>query len=627
MRNIILQGNVLERLKDMEAGRVHCMITSPPYYGVRNYGTQPQIWKPEGYTACGEHEFYEGEKKHNLGGCSSKSTLRDTPGQKAKENWAKGVSCEHEFDNSISVKDKAQKDFSKSGLKNDGRPEEKRIATLINSKYHTCEHEFEEKTNQLAEGKIGAKTTLDYGNAKNNNNSYATKKKEYVSGFCLKCGAWKGELGLEPTPELYIEHVVQIFREIKRVLRKDGTAWLNLGDSYWGSGNASGHTEETENFGLKTDSYGTTKGHTTKKHTILKPKDLIGIPWRVAIALQQDGWWLRSDIIWSKKNPMPESVTDRPTKAHEYIFLLTKSQKYYYDAEAIREEPASGPSDLKKMYEQKDRIGGKTLNADDPLYKANMSTNIGQKRGVGDPSGRNKRSVWEVTTTPFAEAHFATFPQKLIEPCILAGTSERGVCAECGKPYERILEKVSKRDFLKDADKQYRSRATEHQITPKDQPNRGSVDRVTSVNEDTEQKMRMYNSKYNEAETGQQLNAFMREQTIVAERDESRIEAEELYPGDPLMQKKYINYIHEHGQLRKTKTIGWKKTCKCETDKVKPAIVLDPFFGAGTTGLVALRSGRNFIGIELNENYIKIAEKRLAPFMLNLFDQPEEEAA
>jgi len=309
LRNIILQGNVLERLKDMETGRVHCMITSPPYYGVRNYGTEPQIWKPEGYTACGEHEFYEGEKKHNLGGCSSKSTLRDTPGQKAKENWAKGVSCaEHEW--------------------------------IDQDRYL---YRGSSKSKKLTEGHI---TELIV-----------------TSGFCIKCGAWKGELGLEPTPELYIEHVVQIFREIKRVLRKDGTAWLNLGDSYWGSGNANGHTEETENFGRKTDSYGTTKGHTAKKHTILKPKDLIGIPWRVALALQQDGWWLRSDIIWSKKNPMPESVTDRPTKAHEYLFLLTKSQKYYYDAEAIREEPESGLSDLKKMSEQKDRIGGKTLNS------------------------------------------------------------------------------------------------------------------------------------------------------------------------------------------------------------------------------------------------------------------------
>lgn len=606
MRNIILQGNVLSRLHDMETGTVHCMITSPPYYGLRAYGSDPQIWKPERCTACDEYEFYEEKKKHNLGGCSSKSTLRDTPGQKAKENWAKGVSCMHEF--------------------------------TINAQPRRIRNEAD----IVDQNSIQAKSKTMSAAAFN-----ATG-----SSFCIKCGAWKGELGLEPTPELYIEHLVQIFREIKRVLRKDGTAWLNLGDSYWGSwGNYGGQNrgdgkqrEIINGSQAPNPAYNGLEDFippTATKHNYLKPKDLIGIPWRVALALQQDGWWLRSDIIWSKKNPMPESVTDRPTKSHEYIFLLTKSQKYYYDAEAIREEPASGPSDLKKMYEQKDRIGGKTLNADDPLYKANMSTNIGQKRGVGDPSGRNKRSVWEVTTTPFAEAHFATFPQKLVEPCILAGTSEHGVCAECGKPYERILEKVSKRNFLKDADKQYRSRSTEHQITPKDQPNRGSVDtpRAESATKyDTEnstagrlatfrQGERMYNSKYNEAETGQQLNAFMREQTIVAERDESRIEAEELYPGDPIMQKKYINYIHEHGQLRKTKTIGWRKTCKCETDRIKPAVVLDPFFGAGTTGLVALRSGRNFIGIELNENYIKIAEKRLAPFMQNLFDQQEEEAA
>lgn len=610
MRNIILQGNVLERLKDMETGSVHCMITSPPYYGVRNYGTEPQIWKPEGYTACGEHEFYEGKKKHNLGGCSSKSTLRDIPGQKAKENWAKGASCEHEFDTCTIIKDKAQKDFSKSGLKNDGRPEEKRIATNEKSKY---------------------------------NLQLATK---VLSGFCIKCGAWKGELGLEPTPELYIEHVVQIFREIKRVLRKDGTAWLNLGDSYWGSwGNYGGQNrgngkqrEIINGSQAPNPAYDGLEDFippTATKHNYLKPKDLIGIPWRVAIALQRDGWWLRSDIIWSKKNPMPESVTDRPTKAHEYIFLLTKSQKYYYDAEAIREEAVrSGDTQIFGGQKALNNIIGEN----DPRFR-NGHEQWG--RTHTQLSGRNKRSVWEVTTTPFAEAHFATFPQKLIGPCILAGTSEHGVCAECGKPYERILEKVSKRDFLKDADKQYRSRATEHQIMPKDQPNRGSVDtpRAASATKyDTEnstagrlptfrQGERMYNTKYADESHGQQLNAFMREQTIVAERDESRVEAEALYPGDIQAQKAYINYVHEHGQLRKTKTIGWKKTCKCETEKVKPAIVLDPFFGAGTTGLVALRSGRNFIGIELNEEYIKIAEKRLAPFMQNLFNQQEEEAA
>lgn len=156
----------------------------------------------------------------------------------------------------------------------------------------------------------------------------------------------------------------------------------------------------------------------------LKHKDLVGIPWRVAFALQADGWYLRSDIIWSKPNPMPESVTDRPTKAHEYLFLLSKRERYYYDGDAIKEPVQSGPSDIKKMIEKKDRIDAKHFHNDPgALPAANPRTNIGKKRGVGSPEGRNRRTVWTVATQPYSGAHFATFPPALIEPCILAGSA------------------------------------------------------------------------------------------------------------------------------------------------------------------------------------------------------------
>jgi len=209
----------------------------------------------------------------------------------------------------------------------------------------------------------------------------------------------EGQLGLEPTPEEYVANMVEVFREVWRVLNPTGTVWLNLGDSY-----SSGNRTTTTNDSFRGD----TPVNVVRPKVIkgIKPKDLIGIPWRVAFALQADGWYLRSDIIWSKPNPMPESVTDRPTKAHEYIFLLTKSQRYYYDADAIRE-----PS-----------------NNDD---------------------GRNKRSVWEITTQPYSEAHFATYPEKLVEPCILAGTPEKGVCAECKNPWEREI-LLTRSDFRDD---------------------------------------------------------------------------------------------------------------------------------------------------------------------------------
>ena len=225
-------------------------------------------------------------------------------------------------------------------------------------------------------------------------------------------------IGLEPTPEAYCANMVEVFREVWRVLKPTGTLWLNLGDSYSGGGGA--HKPEHANPGLSKSAE--RNGVPTSERDVmsgLKPKDLVGIPWRVAFALQADGWWLRSDIIWSKPNPMPESVQDRPTKAHEYIFLLTKNQRYYYDADAIK-EPAS--------------YAGAVISLGEKSFakRQALGTNVSPSgNGLSDtyvvPDGRNKRSVWEITTHPYPEAHFATYPEKLVEPCILAGCPQDGV--------------------------------------------------------------------------------------------------------------------------------------------------------------------------------------------------------
>lgn len=298
-----------------------------------------------------------------------------------------------------------------------------------------------------------------------------------------------GQIGLEATPQEYVEKLVLVFREVRRVLRKDGTLWLNMGDCYAGSGRGGHIGEHSTLHGSRSNQQQTRKarasqlrcgfhatvaaaGHIGRAWVAppdgLKQKNLIGIPWRLAFALQADGWYLRSEIIWHKPNCMPESVMDRPTVAHERIFLISKSLRYFYDADAISEPCASGPSDLRKMMERKPRIDAKHFHADPgKLAKANRSTNIGKKRGVGglrfaigrmfkdhdaahlSRSGnkkrsfegrlshvghgvpweglrRNKRSVWSVATEPFKGAHFATFPKKLVEPCILAGCPEGG---------------------------------------------------------------------------------------------------------------------------------------------------------------------------------------------------------
>jgi DNA modification methylase len=232
--------------------------------------------------------------------------------------------------------------------------------------------------------------------------------------FCLHCNAWKGSLGLEPTPDLYIQHLVQIFREVKRVLRKDGTVWLNMGDSYATPKVGNTYGTSTSAFGRSKHADNLNKQKFEKKCPPgLKPKDLCGIPWRVALALQADGWWLRSDIIWAKPNPMPESVTDRPTRAHEYLFLLTKAAKYYYDADAVR-EPQVESSVQRANYREAERKNGVTVPQTDKRWNV--------KEMKLHPAGRNKRSVWTIATQAFPEAHFATFPEDLVRPCILAGS-------------------------------------------------------------------------------------------------------------------------------------------------------------------------------------------------------------
>jgi DNA modification methylase len=248
--------------------------------------------------------------------------------------------------------------------------------------------------------------------------------------FGLRDYGAEGQIGLEKTPEEYAARLVEVFREVRRVLTDDGTLWLNLGDSY--AANRSYQVSQTKHPSLDYGSANATKARTWRanpegldsgleggKATYqrqnrngspcapgYKPKDLIGVPWLVAFALRADGWYLRSEIIWHKPNPMPESVRDRPTKAHEQIFLLSKNASYYYDAEAITEPSVSN--------RERGRPDGQ------PTYaKFGRNTSCGV-----NPSGRNRRSVWTVSTKPFKQCHFATFPEDLITPCVLAGSRE-----------------------------------------------------------------------------------------------------------------------------------------------------------------------------------------------------------
>ena len=261
--------------------------------------------------------------------------------------------------------------------------------------------------------------------------------------FGLRDYGVEDQLGLEASPDEYVAGLVDIFREVRRVLRDDGTLWLVLGDCFAGNGG-------TARGGPGRPAEGTRAyAKWRREWGGLKRKDLVGIPWAVAFALREDGWWLRSDVVWWKRNPVPESVRDRPTRAHEYVFLLAKSERYFFDADAVREPYADAT--IKRLEQATfDLQTGGPKDGLNPNRSARRAL-VNLKGRALPPQiedrphrtpGRNIRSVWHVATQPFNAAHFATFPTALVEPCIRAGTSARGCCRRCGAPWVRVIERA-----------------------------------------------------------------------------------------------------------------------------------------------------------------------------------------
>lgn len=288
-----------------------------------------------------------------------------------------------------------------------------------------CEHEWMDATAHKR-GHPGDKSTLLGTQTAN-----LSKEAISVGGSCQLCGAWRGAYGLEPTVEMYVAHTVEILREIRRVLRKDGVVFWNLGDSHFAHNGTRGGNQPWDD-NKNPGAIGMTP-HRAFPGPGLKPKDLCLIPFRVALAAQADGWWVRSVIIWSKPNPMPGSVRDRPTDAFEYILMLTKSERYFWDGDAVR-EPYK-PESLGRHRYSLDGTAPTSRQPGGDMERRKREAHVHDP----NPAGRNLRNVWTFATQPYSGAHFATFPEELPRRCIKAATSEKGSCRFCGAPWERVV--------------------------------------------------------------------------------------------------------------------------------------------------------------------------------------------
>ena len=483
-----------------------------------------------------------------------------------------------------------------------------------------------------------------------------------------------GQFGLEPTPEEYVAKLVRLFAILRPALRDDGTVWLNLGDSYAGSRARRGDTTGTNRGNQHTPM---TESRRRDNASIprsdysvegLKPKDICGMPWRVAFALQVDGWYLRSDIIWAKPNPMPESITDRPTKAHEYLFLLSKSPRYFYDGDAIREPCESDDPRVQRSSRiipkgwmtAKGSHSTLVHNTPDHHPKTSMRSNdpetLGLTRGTtnqpcSNPAGRNKRDVWTIPSAPFPAAHFATFPPDLIKPCILAGCPEL-YCVDCGRPLtvvecaQDIQDDATQKGSSHDGQEAERSTGLsgvrsgvplpqssvlfeavcESQYGSEQGDNSGVRNgseglqtHSQSVTPDGNPRGVCHGASNGDGGTHREDAHGAGGRSPQERESGGQSDREPRTHGEvgPRPQAQAASEANTVSSLRRNDSPSAPRCPACGSTNLAKGVVLDPFVGSGTTAQVARSLGRKCIGFELNAEYIALAAKeRLAQGVL-----------
>jgi len=524
-------GHCVDVLREMEAESVQCVVTSPPYWGLRRYDGQQEVV------------------------------------------WGGDPDCEHEW---------------------------------ISRRYY-------------AEQSLARDSREAFSEAGEGNAARLKAARWREDSACVKCGAWRGPFGLQPTPEMYVEHTVCVLREIRRVLRRDGVVWWNLGDTFFGSWgnygarNGKQRTRRKERYPRDAWDAFTGRPPMAGAHTILKPKDLCAIPFRVALAAQADGWWLRSVVVWDKPNAMPESVKDRPTESHEYVILLAKAERYFYDADAVR-EPHQEAS-----FERVQRRWAVNSKYDEeaPQHLHSWMRDKSDMRRSCHPAGRNMRTVWRFATYPYPGAHFAVFPPELPRRCILAGSPPK-VCATCGAPWKR---------------------QTQREIDNTGYPNGpggnyAAKGRPPGGQENDESSTLGTVARYRVTTLGWEPTCTCHgqpEKTVVTCDECDGTGRAMVYPdtGPNTTEHNKPPYGENNPHLARLEKEVTDEPCLACTGTgeieaqswspeileqwpTRPAIVLDPFAGSGTTLMVAEELGRWWIGIDICEDYLPQIQKRTA---------------